>query len=108
VRGCRAETFEGGQDLAGEEQVRRAAVACRDFHVLPTDSPAPTGLQRFQSRFFRSEARGIMLRRHRAATLAVFAFSAREHALGKARRPQQHFANSRNFDNVYTDGNNHG
>ena len=107
MRRGRAETFENGQDLTGEDQKRRAAVSRRDLHVLPTNSPAPTRLQRFQGRFFRGEARGIMLRGHDAAALAVFAFSAREHALGETRRAQQHFANARNFDNVYADGNNH-
>ena len=48
-----------------------------------------------------------MLRGHDAAAVAVFAFGAREHALREPRRPQQHFANSGNFDNVYTDGNDH-
>ena len=48
-----------------------------------------------------------MLRGHNAATVAVLAFSARKHAFGETRRAQQHFANSRNFDNVYTDGDNH-
>ena len=48
-----------------------------------------------------------MLCGYDAATVAVFAFGAREHAFSEARRSQQHFANSRNFDNVYTDGNDH-
>ena len=48
-----------------------------------------------------------MLRGHDAATVAIFAFGAREDALGEARCAQQHFANSRNFDNVYADGNDH-
>ena len=108
MRGGSAETFEDRQHLASEDQIGRAAVVRRNFHVLPTDPTAPTCLQCFQSRFFGREARGIMLRGHRAATVAVFAFGAREHALGETRRPQQHFANSRDFDNVYTDGNNHG
>ena len=48
-----------------------------------------------------------MLRCHDAATVAIFAFGAREDAVGESRRAQQHFANSGNFDNVYTDGNDH-
>ena len=48
-----------------------------------------------------------MLCRHGAAAVAVVALSLREHALGKTRRAQEHFANSRDFDNVYTDGKNH-
>ena len=48
-----------------------------------------------------------MLCRHGAAAVAVVALSLREYALGKTRRAQEHFANSRDFDNVYTDGKNH-
>ena len=64
-------------------------------------------MQCFQSGFFCREARSIMLRGYDATAVAVFAFGQRKHAVGKTRRPQQHFANSRNFDNVYADGNNH-
>ena len=48
-----------------------------------------------------------MLCSHRAARVAVIALSVRENALRKARRAQEHFANTLNFDNVYTDGNDH-
>ena len=48
-----------------------------------------------------------MLCGHDSAAVAVFALGARKNTLGKARRAQQHFANSRDFDNVYTDGKNH-
>jgi len=48
-----------------------------------------------------------MLRRDNAATIAVGSFGSRVNTFGKTRRAQQHFANSRNFDNVYANGNNH-
>ncbi len=48
-----------------------------------------------------------MLRGHDSATVAVDPFRWREHTVGKARCAQQHFANSRDFDNVYANGNNH-
>ena len=48
-----------------------------------------------------------MLRRHRAVTVAIRTLGGGEHALAEARRAQQHFANARNFDNVYADGNDH-
>ena len=48
-----------------------------------------------------------MLGCHDAATIAIRAFGARENAFGESRRAQEHFANSRDFDNVYADGNNH-
>jgi len=48
-----------------------------------------------------------MLCGDRAARIAVLAFRSREDALGKTRGTEEHFANPRNFDNVYTDGNDH-
>ena len=48
-----------------------------------------------------------MLGRDDATTVAVIPLSARKYAFRETRRTQQHFANSRNFDNVYTDGKNH-
>ena len=42
-----------------------------------------------------------------AAAVAVITLSLCEHTLRKSRRAQEHFANSGDFDNVYTDGNNH-
>jgi len=48
-----------------------------------------------------------MLRCHYAATLAVSSLTLCVNALEETRRAQKHFANSSNFDNVYTDGNNH-
>ncbi len=107
MRRRRAELFKDLQHLSSEDQVRRAAFSRRNFHVLPTDSPTPASLQCFQRRFFCREARCIMLCGHDAAAVAVLALGARENAFGKPRRAQEHFANSRDFDNVYTDGNNH-
>ena len=57
--------------------------------------------------FFCREARCIMLCRHGATKVAVLALSGREDSLGESRRTQEHFANSCNFDNVYTNGNDH-
>ncbi len=48
-----------------------------------------------------------MLHSDSPATVAVCALSRREDALGEARRAQEHFANSDDFDNVYTNGNDH-
>ena len=103
----RAELLKDFQYFSSEYQVRRTTLACCDLDILPTDSAAPTCLQRFQRRFFCREPRGIMLRSYDAAAIAVSALGFSENAFGKARRPQQYFANTRNFDNVYTDGNNH-
>jgi len=48
-----------------------------------------------------------MLRSDDSAAVAVGALGCREDTLSKARRAQEHFANSDDFDNVYTNGNNH-
>ena len=48
-----------------------------------------------------------MLRRHRSAAVAIRTLGRGENALAKARRAQQHFANTCNFDNVYANGNDH-
>src|ERR1051326_1700036 len=102
-----AEVLKNTQHLPREDQIRSPTLTRRHLNILPTDSTAPAGLQRFQRRFFCREARCIMLWRHDAARVAVLALSAREDTLGKARRAQEHFANSCNFDNVYTNGNDH-
>jgi|GEM_PF-1155633 len=104
--GC-AELIKKLPHLTTENQIRCAVLSRCNFDILPTDSATPASLQRFQCRFFCGETRGIMLCRHRAATVAVVALSLREHSLGKTRRAQEHFANSRDFDNVYADGKNH-
>lgn len=90
-----------------QNQVWRAGIARAHFHVLPADPAAPAGPERLEHCFFRGKARGIMFRRHRAAALAIRALSGGEDACAKARRALQHFANARNFDNVYADGNDH-
>ena len=48
-----------------------------------------------------------MLRGYDAARVAILTLGCCENAVSKARRPQEHFANSRDFDNVYTNGNDH-
>ena len=90
-----------------ENQIRRTRFARGHFHILPANPTTPARLQGFQRRFFCSEARGIMLRRHRATTIAIGALGGSEYTFAKAWRALQYFANPRNFDNVYADGNDH-
>ena len=104
---CGSEFLKHFQHLSCEDQIRRAALFRGNLHVLPANSTTPTRLQCFQGGFFCRKARGIMLRRNCAATIAISSLSVSENAFGKARRAQEHFANSRDFDNVYADGNNH-
>lgn len=91
-----------------QEQERSAGFERRDFDILPTDAAAPSGLQRLERGFFCGEACGIMLRGDDSATLAVSAFGARVHALKEARRALYNFADTADFDDVYSNGNNHG
>jgi len=90
-----------------KNQIRSAGIACRYLHVLPANAAPPSCLQSLQHRFFCREARCIMLRGDRAALVAICTFGDREHALAKTRAPHQHFANPRNFDNVYANGDDH-
>ena len=48
-----------------------------------------------------------MLGRHSTAAIAISALGGGVNAFGESWSADQHFANSRNFDNVYADGNNH-
>jgi len=48
-----------------------------------------------------------MLRGHDAARVAIRSLGCCVNAVSKARRAQEHFANSRDFDNVYSNGNDH-
>ncbi len=90
-----------------KDQIRRARSARGDFDILPGYAAAPAGLQSFERRFFCGKASRIMLRGDGAATVAIGAFGCGKNALDKTRRARQHFANARNFDNVYADGNDH-
>lgn len=90
-----------------QDQVRRSGIVGGNLHVLPANPAAPSGLQRLERRFFRRKASGIMLRGHSTAAVAIGTLAFRENPFTKARRAQQHFANPTNFDNVYTDGDDH-
>ena len=99
-----------GEDFVGEvvqQQCGCAAGLRDDLHVLPCEAAAPAGAERLECRFFRGEARGIMLRGDHAAPLAVVAFGKREDALRETRRAPQHAAHATDFDDVDADGNDH-
>ena len=107
MRDGRAGLLEQLPDESMKEKNGSARCACRDFHVLPCDAAAPTGLQRLEGGFFCREACGIMLRGDRTVAMAVSAFIRGIDALDKARRARDDFTNAADFDNVYPDGNNH-
>ena len=48
-----------------------------------------------------------MLRSHSTSAIAVISFIFSKYLVRKPRRTREHFANARNFDNVYADGNDH-
>ena len=78
-----------------------------NLHIMPADSASPPCLQRLECGFLSGEAGCIVLRRYHAPTVTVASFSFGKHTFRKARSAFEHFANTTNFDNVYTDGNNH-
>ena len=112
VRNCDVRCRSAGSFVefaraAMKSNQRRARLLRRNLNVLPTDAAAPSGLQSFQRGFFCRKARGIMLRGDSATRFAVSALGFSEHALGKARRARDGFADAANFDNVDSDGDNH-
>lgn len=78
-----------------------------DFDVLPCDAAAPSGLQRLERRFFCREACGIMLCGDGPATIAVSALGVCVDALSETRRALDDFSNATDFNDVYSNGNNH-
>ncbi|HZE68644.1 MAG TPA: hypothetical protein VE135_03845 [Pyrinomonadaceae bacterium] len=90
-----------------KDQIGRARVSRGNLYVLPANSTTPTSLKRFERSFFRGEARGIVLSGYGPPTIAVRALRSGEDTFSEARRAHEHFTNSLDFDNVYTDGNNH-
>lgn len=107
VRSRSAGRFIEFTRAAVEGNQRRAGFLRRDFDVLPGDAAAPPGLQSFQRRFFCRKARGIMLRGGRATRFAVSALGISEHPFGEPGRALDGFADTANFDNVDSDGDNH-
>ena len=93
---------EFAREIVKDER-RRARFVRDDFDVLPREAAAPTRAERFERGLFRGEARGVVLRRDNATTLAVIAFAFSEDAFGEARRALEHSAHARHFDNVYAD-----
>ena len=81
-----------------------------NFDVMPRDAAAPACLQGFEHRFLGGEARGIMLGGNPcgSAPVTVGALARGENALDEARRAPQDFTHATNFDDVYTDRNDHG
>ncbi|MDT5294213.1 MAG: hypothetical protein QOJ76_1093 [Acidobacteriota bacterium] len=104
--GC-AQRDEEFACVAGELKERRAGVGRGDFDVMPGEAVAPAGLKRLEGGLFGGEARGVVLRRRRAARVAVGALKLRKDALAKARRTREHFTHAADFDNVYADGDDH-
>ena len=105
--GARPRCLVDFEDTTTKEKERRARIARGDFDILPGDAARPACLQGFERGFFGGKARSVMLRGDHPATIAVGAFLCRINALDKARRAEQDLAHAMDFDDVYTDGNNH-
>ena len=84
-----------------------AAIARADLYVLPCDAARPTCSESLERGFLGGKSRGIMLGRDRATALAVSALALSINALSETRRAQQDFTHARDFDNVYTDRDDH-
>ena len=106
VRG--AEPFEEVAGVAGELEEGRAEFVGGDLDVVPGEAVAPARAERLEGRLLGGEARGVVLRRARAARVAIGALLFREDALAEARRAREHFTHAADFDNVYPDGDDHG
>lgn len=99
--------FEKRLSLAGDVQRRNALVIRQDLDIVPGYLSPPTGLQRFQKRFFRSEASGIRLCCRGAFRITVCAFGVGKNAFSKTRCSRHGFGDAINFDNVDTDRDDH-
>ena len=109
VRALCAQLFEDFEGAAVKDEPGRARFYGRDLHVVPGDAARPARAQSFERRFFGRKTRRIMLSRgHPAARRAVKPFAFGEDAFDKARRALQNGAHALDFDNIDTDGNDHG
>ena len=88
-------------------EIGSTAVTSSNLYVLPANSAAPTRLQSLERRFFCRKTSGIMLCSYDTAAVAISSFGFSENTFTKPRRAEQHFADTCNFDNVYTNGNDH-
>jgi len=98
------------EDFAGavaEHEHGRARFVRDNLNVMPCDAAAPAGAERLQRGLFGGEAGSVVLRRRRAAGIAVETLIFGEDALAEAWCALQDFTDARNFDNVDADGNNH-
>ena len=103
----RAQRFEERARVAAELEEGSACFIRGDFDVVPGEAAAPARLERLEGGLLGGEARGVVLRRRRAARVAVGALLFREDALTHARRALERFTHAPDFDNVYADGDDH-
>lgn len=108
MRCGRARLSEEFERAAIKLEQGRARFLCGDLYILPGDAAAPACLQRLERGFLGGEAGRVMLRGDSAARFAVSTLGLCVNALDETRRARVHFAYATDFDDVYTDGNNHG
>ena len=107
VRVRRAQRFEERARVAAELEEWSARVRRDDFDVVPGEAAAPARLERLEGGLLGGEARGVVLRRRRAARVAVGALLFGEDAFAQSRRARERFTHAPDFDNVYADGDDH-
>ena len=107
VRVGRAHRVEERARVAAELEEWSALARGGDFDMVPGEAAAPARLERLEGGLLGGEARGVVLRRRRAARVAVGALLFGEDALAQSRRARERFTHAPDFDNVYADGDNH-
>src|SRR2546421_12701543 len=103
----RAQRVEERARVAAELEEWSARFRRGDFDVMPGEAAAPAHPKRLEGGLLGGEARGVVLRRRRAARVAVGALILCEDALAQARRALERFTHAPDFDNVYADGYDH-
>ena len=93
--------------LACHLKPRHAVWIDHDLDVMPGDLSAPTGFQSLQKSFLGGKPGGVRLSGGDTFGFAIFPFAGRKHAFKKPRRTRDSFADTINFDNVYSNRENH-
>ena len=107
MRVGRAHRVEERARVAAELEEGSARFRRGDFDVMPGEAVAPARPKRLERGLLGGEACGVVLRRRRAARVAVSALLLGEDAHAQSRRARERFTHAPDFDNVYADGDNH-
>jgi len=105
--GLSAESFAQDLGLTCQLEMGRAGGLTSYLNILPSNAPRPTGTQRFEQGFLCCETHRIM-RSWICVGDAIFLLLRSENALNKAVPvSREGFAQSRDFDSINSDTDNH-